>query len=100
MYLLGYRLPAQAGLTVGRMWYVYILKSNLKDWYYIGSTNNLNRRLLEHNSYKVRSTKAYSPFKIVWTKKIHNESDCRNYEKMLKSKRTEKESIIRSLNKI
>ncbi|MBU2585053.1 MAG: GIY-YIG nuclease family protein, partial [Bacteroidetes bacterium] len=32
------------------MWYVYIIKSIIKDFIYIGSTNDLKTRLEEHNS--------------------------------------------------
>ena len=44
------------------MWFVYILKS-LKDGdLYVGSTNNLRRRLADHNSGEVDSTRPRSPF--------------------------------------
>lgn len=77
------------------MWYVYILKSEYKQWYYVGSTNNLERRLKEHNSKKVFSTKLYTPLELVWNKKFQNEIEARKYERMLKDKRIEKERIIR-----
>lgn len=90
--------PACAGRSNGRhMWHVYILKSQIRNWYYVGSTNDLNRRLLEHNTKKVTSTKSYTPFVIFWTKEFLDEKSCRMYEKMLKDKRREKESIIRNV---
>ncbi len=90
------RSPACAGRSNSRkMWYVYILKSEYKQWYYVGSTNNLERRLKEHNSKKVFSTKSYAPLKLVWNKEFQNEIEARKYERMLKDKRIEKERIIR-----
>jgi putative endonuclease len=79
------------------MWYVYILKSLNKNWYYVGSTNFVERRLKEHNNKKVLSTKAYIPLKLVWQKEFLLEQEARAYEKLLKSKRIEKEKIIRSI---
>ena len=45
---------------------VYILKSLNFKRYYIGHSADIERRLVEHNSGKVRSTKAYMPWKIVY----------------------------------
>lgn len=92
---MGDRLPAQAGLTVGQMWYVYILKSSIKRWYYVGSTNRPSQRIKEHNSGKVLSTKAYKPFQLIFKKEFNQESEARNYERLLKDKRIEKEKIIK-----
>ncbi len=98
---MGDRLPAQAGLTVedfrNIMFFVYMLKSEKRVWYYVGSTNDLDRRISEHNSGKVKSTKSFLPFNFVYTKEFLNEHDARLYERRLKKSRIEKESIIRSL---
>lgn len=79
------------------MWYVYIIKSLKNKWYYIGSTDSIERRLGEHNSKKVLSTKAYVPLELVWSRSFSTEKEARTYEKLLKDKRIEKERIIRSL---
>ena len=76
------------------MWQVYILKSQLKKWYYVGSTNSLTKRFFEHENGKVRSTKGYRPLIIVFMKEFNLESEARKYEKILKDKRVEKEKII------
>ena len=78
------------------MWYVYILKSSIKRWYYVGSTNRLDQRLKEHNMGKVLSTKAYKPFELFFKKEFKSEGEARSYERLLKDKRIEKERIIRS----
>ena len=77
------------------MWYTYIIKSQNKRWYYVGSTNRLERRLKEHNYGKVKSTKNYLPFKIIFMREFILEKEARAYEKLLKDKRIEKEKIIK-----
>lgn len=81
------------------MFFVYILKSNKKEWYYVGSTNRLEVRLKEHNSGKVRSTKYFIPLEIVYTKGFNSEVEARLYEHKIKDCRLEKEKIIKSLKK-
>jgi predicted GIY-YIG superfamily endonuclease len=46
------------------MWFVYILRSLRDENLYIGSTNDLQRRLIEHNSGNVDSTKHRTPFTL------------------------------------
>jgi len=81
------------------MWYVYILKSENKRWYYVGSTNRLTERLKEHNFGKVKSTKRFLPLRIVFTKNFEKEKEARSYEKLVKDRRIEKEKIIREIEK-
>ncbi len=77
------------------MWYTYILKSSVKKWYYVGSTNRIDQRLKEHNLGKVLSTKFYRPLNLIFKREFKNESEARNYERLLKDKRIEKERIIK-----
>jgi len=48
------------------MFYTYILGSTKDKELYIGSTNNLKKRLEEHNSGKVPSTKQRAPFQLLY----------------------------------
>ena len=49
------------------MWYFYVLQSQKnKNWFYKGSTNDLKRRVEEHNRGEVKSTQFYQPFKLVY----------------------------------
>ncbi|MDQ3015038.1 MAG: GIY-YIG nuclease family protein [bacterium] len=82
------------------VWYTYIIKSQKKRWYYVGSTNRLDERLLEHNSGKVNSTKPYRPFSMIYTKEFQTENEARMYERRLKDKRMEKEDIIRKFESV
>ena len=46
------------------MWFVYVLKSRRDKGLYIGSTNDIRRRLAEHNSGLVESTRPRLPFDL------------------------------------
>lgn len=47
--------------------YVYILRSQATQRYYIGSTNDLVLRLKQHNAGKVRSTRNQGPYRLVYS---------------------------------
>ncbi len=66
------------------MYYVYILKSKKDHNFYIGSTNNLKRRLCEHDSGLVFSTKSRKPLELVYYEAYSAEGDARKREKKLK----------------
>lgn len=66
------------------MFYLYILKSEKDDNLYIGSTNDLRRRLLEHNSGKVQSTMSRRPLELHYYEAYFNESEARHREYVLK----------------
>ncbi|RJQ29880.1 GIY-YIG nuclease family protein [Candidatus Parcubacteria bacterium] len=62
------------------MFYVYILKSRKDGNLYIGKTNNLERRIKEHNSGQVSSTKSRRPFVILKTLACETELEARKLE--------------------
>lgn len=66
------------------MFYVYVLQNKLKEQIYVGSTNDLIRRVAEHNSGKVRSTKRYLPWILVYYEAFNTEKFARNREIKLK----------------
>ncbi|MBZ9572250.1 GIY-YIG nuclease family protein [Patescibacteria group bacterium] len=66
------------------MWYIYVLQSNKGDWY-IGSTKDLRKRILTHNSGKNRSTKYGIPWKLIYYEAGLNRKDAQAREKYLKS---------------
>ena len=47
---------------------------------YIGYTNNLLRRIKEHNSKLNQSTKSRTPFKLVYYEAYHNRQDATKRE--------------------
>lgn len=48
------------------MFYVYVLKSSRDQKNYIGCTSDLRRRLFEHTSGAVQSTKFRRPLKLIY----------------------------------
>jgi putative endonuclease len=65
-------------------YYVYVLKSTEFDRFYVGMTDNVERRLMDHNSGKVKSTKFYSPWKLFFVEKLETRLEARKREKFLK----------------
>jgi len=66
------------------LFYVYILKSKKDNNFYMGSTNNLERRIEEHNKGLVFSTKSRIPFELVYYEAYKSDKDARMREKNLK----------------
>jgi len=67
------------------MWYVYVLLSKKTGNWYIGSTRDLQKRILRHNSGKNKSTKHGIPWKLIYCEISLNKADARAREKYLKS---------------
>ena len=64
---------------------VYVLKSVARNYIYVGMTNNLHRRLHEHQSGQNKTTKPYCPFQLVLVEKYLTRVLARTREKYLKS---------------
>ncbi len=75
--------------------YVYILHSQLKDRYYIGSAADTQKRLLRHNAGATPSTKSGRPWKIVYTKDFDSKTEALKFENYLKRMKSRK--LIESL---
>ncbi len=67
------------------MYYVYILKSETKEKTYVGFTNNLERRIKEHNSGKSKFTSKYIPWRVVYQEQVETLANARARELYLKS---------------
>lgn len=75
------------------MWYnltvmfqiVYILKSKVDDGFYVGYTENIKRRLKEHNSGLNQSTKSKKPWKLIFFEGYLDKKDAQRREKYLKT---------------
>src|SRR3989338_3013321 len=66
-------------------WYVYVLQSEKTGGWYIGSTKNMQKRILSQNSGKNRSTKSKAPWGLIYCEIGLNKNDARAREKYLKS---------------
>ena len=68
------------------MYFVYILQSqNWKNKFYVGITENLTRRLTEHNDLKYRSyTKLYAPWRLSTYIAFEDKDTAERFEQYLK----------------
>jgi putative endonuclease len=69
---------------------VYILKSELTDRFYVGQTENFERRFEEHNSGESRSTRSGIPWKVVYTIEFSSRSDAVRVEAQIKKRGIER----------
>ena len=67
------------------MFNVYALKSIDRNYIYVGFTNNLDKRVFQHNNGRERTTRPYAPFKLIYTEKCESRLAAREREKYLKS---------------
>lgn len=66
------------------MYYTYVLYSKKLARLYIGHTNNLERRLKQHNDGKVLSTKPYKPYSLIYFEEYNSKKEAVVREKELK----------------
>jgi len=82
------------------MWYVYIVKC-ADGTFYTGVTNNLDRRVFEHNNSTLGSkyTKARRPVSLVYSKRHRDRSGAQKNEHQIKNfTRDEKIRLINKKN--
>jgi len=79
------------------MFYVYILRTS-SNTLYIGQTNNLEKRIIEHRNKTSRSAKylkRFSSFNLVYTEKYKTRSKAMKREAELKKySHSQKENLI------
>ncbi|MFH1170215.1 MAG: GIY-YIG nuclease family protein [Candidatus Vogelbacteria bacterium] len=64
---------------------IYVLYSQKDNRTYVGQTGNLERRLSEHNSGKVKSTKFRLPLKLLFTEEFSTSVEAKRRELWWKS---------------
>jgi putative endonuclease len=79
------------------MYYTYVLQSEKSGKLYIGHTENLERRLKEHNSNQTKSIKNKGPWNLIFKKEFQSRSDAMKFEAKLKSLKNRK-YILDNLN--
>ncbi len=66
-------------------YWVYVIQSENDSWTYTGHTNNVKRRLHDHNRGKMKSTRHHGQFKLIYTEEFSSRSEAMIREKFLKS---------------
>ncbi len=76
---------------------VYILQSYVDNSYYIGTTVDLEERLIEHNSGTKGYTSRIKPWKVVYIEEYQTRTEALKREKYLKNLKSKKyiEKMIR-----
>ena len=70
---------------IPNMYYVYILLNKTKTRTYTGVTDDVDKRLTDHNAGRVKSSSPYRPYKIVHLESFKTMSEARQKEKFYKS---------------
>ena len=84
------RLPSWVLFSLCIMFYVYILQSQVADRFYIGYSEAPDRRLTQHNSGKVKSTRNFRPWKKIYQEELETELLAIRRERYLKSMKSKK----------
>jgi putative endonuclease len=66
------------------MFTVYILYSSIINQYYVGQTQNIDERLVRHNSGRSLSTKKGKPWTLLYTEIYNSRSEAMLREKAIK----------------
>lgn len=75
------------------MFYVYVLRSMKNGRFYTGSTDDVNRRLFEHNKGKSKSTKYLRPFELIYQERYDSRSEAYRREMYLKTGKGREELV-------
>ncbi len=83
-----------------KSYFVYILTTKNNKMLYIGVTNNLERRILEHKSHLIPGyTDKYNVTKLVYYDEFHDVNDAIAAEKKLKGwLRSKKDKLVSDFN--
>ncbi len=75
---------------VGSMFYVYFLYSAKLKKYYTGYTDDVNRRLLQHNSEKIHYTRTGTPWSLVGYETYKTKEEAFSREQWIKRMKSNK----------
>jgi putative endonuclease len=72
------------------MYFVYIIYSGIKDQYYIGSCEDVNKRLVKHNTNHSGFTGKTGDWMVKWTEEHPAKPDALKREKQIKAWKSRK----------
>ena len=67
------------------MYFIYVLKSVNYGTRYVGSTENIDKRLIDHNLGRVPYTKGRLPWKLIYQERFDSRGEAIKRERFLKS---------------
>lgn len=82
------------------MYYVYIMSNTYQSVFYIGITNNLERRIAEHKLWNIPwFTKKYNITQLLYFEESQSRNDAIAREKQIKGRsRIKKINLVKSMN--
>jgi putative endonuclease len=77
---------------------VYVLRSQLSGRFYVGHTDNLDRRLSEHNRNHTHSLKNRGPWQVFYTETYQTRREATRRERQIKGMKSRRyiESLARA----
>ena len=82
-----------------RMYYLYLLKSEIDNSHYIGTTDDLKRRFQAHNTGQSMATKAKRPWSLCYYEAYRVKFDALRREKQLKRFAKSYTMLLRRIDK-
>ena len=79
------------------MFFVYVLESLKDKTTYIGFTEDVEKRLAQHNAGQTRSLKNKIPLKLVYVEEYQSKTDARKRELKLKNNSWEKDQLYKKI---
>jgi putative endonuclease len=76
---------AGAHAIINNMYTVYVLRSIQRKYLYVGLSNNIERRVKQHQEGREQTTRPYRPFELVYNEQFHTRQEARARERYLKS---------------
>ena len=76
------------GLFYFMAYYLYIIQSDKDDSFYIGTTQNLDERILRHNQGRSKYTKSKRPWNLVYFEEHADRSDAMKREYAIKRRKS------------
>lgn len=67
------------------MFYTYVLKNEISNRHYIGSTSDISRRLEEHNRGQTKSTRQKGKWVLLYKEEFATRIEAKQREKLIKS---------------
>ena len=64
---------------------VYAIVSDVDNRIYVGFTSDFNKRILEHNAGKTKSTKGFISWKLLFKEEVYGRQKARDKEKYYKT---------------
>jgi len=71
-------------------YYVYIIQSKKNGKFYIGCTDDIERRVDQHNSGRNKSTKSGVPWELKYQEEFYDRKTAMNREKEIKDKKSKR----------